>query len=208
VVQEEEYSESVVVEEAPEEVAEAIEPEKINEAPQIKYFHFTEKEYYTGDLIAVSFKGQDPENRPLRSTLSWTVNGEKIFGEKSVQLQSIKAKKDDVIECHLLLSDGEKEQEKVIRTKVKNSHPTWKEDPRAFTDLNGHIVQAEDLDGDVLKYTLQGGPKGMTISQTGRIEYRPSIYEPGGEYQIAVMAEDPDGALVRWDFSISLDAGK
>ena len=183
-------------------------PEKMNEAPQIEYFRFTKAKYITGDSIAVEFHGVDPEHSPIQSDIIWKVNESTLLREKNVELQSHKASKGDVVQCFLTLSDGEKQSQKVIQMRVENSHPTWKKDPREFKDIHGHIVEAEDPDGDELHYMLEGGPKGMTINQKGRIEYRPSIYEPGGVYQVSVIAEDPDGALVRWDFGITVEPGK
>ena len=83
----------------------------------------------------------------------------------------------------------------------------WLRDPRALKQLDGYTVQAMDPDGDPLTYRLQGAPKGMTISNTGQISYKGSTREPGGAYTIAVLAEDPQKAVVQWSFSIQLSPG-
>ena len=74
-------------------------------------------------------------------------------------------------------------------------------------EINGFQVSAEDPDGDRLIYKLQGEPKGMSISSNGVLSYVGSEEEPGGQYSIVVIAEDPQKAQVQWKFSISLSAG-
>jgi hypothetical protein len=57
-------------------------------------------------------------------------------------------------------------------------------------------VEAEDADGDILTFSLQGKPpKGMVIdSQTGVVEWQVVIPEKPATYVYEVVVEDPEGA--------------
>ena len=88
---------------------------------------------------------------------------------------------------------------------IENSPPSWIEDPRSIKQIDGHQVQAEDPDKEPIVYSLEGAPEGMSIDgETGILSYKGSKTAKKGPYDIHVLATDPDGAFVKWSFSITV----
>ena len=135
------------------------------------------------------------------------VNGRSRPAETRDFLRKTSLKKGDEVEVLLSASDGVQSTEKILKTTIVNAPPEWKSDPREMKDINGFIVEAVDPDGDRVTYRLEGAPKGMSISPSGKLSYVGSKDEAGGTYTISVIAEDPDKLQVKWVFSISLSAG-
>jgi len=184
-----------------------VEPEKLNHQPNVVSFAFEQDTYVNSDTVSVEYKTFDADGDATREELFWSVNGRELISEKGKVLRRKNLKKGDAIVATLVVKDGVLENQQSIQTTIGNAPPQWLRDPRALKELDGYTVQAMDPDGDPLTYRLQGAPKGMTISNTGRISYKGSTTEPGGAYTIAVLAEDPAKAVVQWSFSIQLSPG-
>ena len=90
---------------------------------------------------------------------------------------------------------------------VGNAPPQWLRDPRDLTQVDGYTVEAVDPDGDPLTYRLEEGAERHVHINTGKISYKGSTTEPGGDYTIRVIAEDSENALVQWSFAIQLSPG-
>ena len=200
--------ESAPVEPPPEIVEEVIEePEALNHQPHVVSLSFTQDEYIYSDRIGVEYETFDPDGDPTREELFWTVNGQELISEKGRNLRRKNIKKGDEIAFTLVVKDGLLENQQSIKTVVGNAPPQWLRDPRTLTQVDGYTVEAVDPDGDPLTYRLEGAPNGMTISNDGKISYKGSTTEPGGDYTIRVIAEDSDKALVQWSFAIQLSPG-
>ena len=184
-----------------------VEPAKLNHQPNVVSFVFEQDTYINSDTVSVAYKTFDADGDATREELFWSVNGREVISEKGRVLRRKNLKKGDAIVATLLVKDGVLENQQSIQTIIGNAPPQWLRDPRALKQLDGYTVQAMDPDGDPLTYRLQGAPKGMTISNTGQISYKGSTTEPGGAYTIAVLAEDPQKAVVQWSFSIQLSPG-
>jgi hypothetical protein len=193
--------EEPVVEEVPSE------PIKQNHQPHVVELGFTQDAYIYSDTIAVEYETFDPDGDSTREELFWMVNGQELISEKGRKLRRKNIKKGDEIVATLVVNDGVLENQQSIKTVVGNAPPQWLRDPRNLTKVDGYTVEAVDPDGDPLTYRLQGAPKGMSISNEGRISYEGSINEPGGSYTIRVIAEDTDNGIVQWSFSIQLSPG-
>ena len=200
--------EPVAVEQPPEIVEEVIEePETLNHQPHVVSLSFTQDEYIYSDRIGVEYETFDPDGDPTREELFWTVNGQELISEKGRNLRRKNIKKGDEIAVTLVVKDGVLENQQYIKTVVGNSPPQWLRDPRNLTQVDGYSVEAVDPDGDPITYRLEGAPNGMTISNDGKISYKGSTTEPGGDYTIRVIAEDSEKALVQWSFAIQLSPG-
>ena len=191
----------MIVEEVPDE------PEQPNHQPHVVSLSFTKNSYIYSDTIEVEYETFDPDGDATREELFWTVNGQELISEKGRKLRRKNIKKGDEILATLVVKDGMLENQQSIKTIIGNAPPQWLRDPRTLTKIDGYTVEAVDPDGDMLTYRLEGAPKGMSISNQGRISYKGSTSEPGGEYTIRVIAEDPEKALVQWSFSIQLTPG-
>ena len=59
-----------------------------------------------------------------------------------------------------------------------------------------------------ITYQIEGAPKGMTVgAKDGVLAYKGSVEEPGGEYDIRLLAVDSDGGEAIWEFSVAVSAG-
>ena len=188
------------------ESVEEIEPE-IKPLPEFESMEFKHQEPKLIDPIEIIVKTVRPASGSIRNEYQWEVNGKKILSERSSALKRTQVKRGDVISVTVTLRNGEQTRSKKNQTTVVNSPPQWETDPRLVRDIDGFTVKAFDLDGDVIKYRLEGQPDGMSISSKGVLRYKGSITEKGGKYAISVIAEDTEKALVKWDFSINLSAG-
>ena len=204
----EEPAEVSPVQEQPASVEEVLEePEQPNHQPHVVSLSFTKNSYIYSDTIEVEYETFDPDGDSTREEIFWTVNGKELISEKGRKLRRKNIKKGDEIIATLVVKDNMLENQQSIKTVVGNAPPQWLRDPRTLTTIDGYTVQAVDPDGDALTYRLEGAPKGMSISNQGRISYKGSTSEPGGDYTIRVIAEDPEKALVQWSFSIQLTSG-
>jgi hypothetical protein len=186
----------------------SIDEEKpVNEIPIIKEAKFSIEEPTTKDQIKVDVVASDPEGLPLRYDYAWKVNGKSFHSETREFLRKVKVNKGDKIEVTITATDGVSEAKRTISNTVVNAPPEWDPDPRNIKEINGFQVSAIDPDGDKLIYKLEGAPSGMAISSSGVLSYTGSEEEPGGQYTIGVIAEDPQKDQVKWQFSISLSAG-
>ena len=194
--------------EAVEEVFE--EPKKLNHQPHVVALSFTQDAYIFSDSIEVEYETFDADGDSTREELVWTVNGKDLISEKGRTLRRKNIKKGDEIVATLLVNDGLLKNQQSVKTVIGNAPPQWLRDPRNLTKVDGYTVEAVDPDGDPVTYRLEGAPDGMTIStigKAGKISYKGSTTEPGGDYTIKVIAEDSDKALVQWAFSIQLSPG-
>ena len=206
--QSEQPIEPPTVESNPEVVEEVFEePEKLNHQPHVVSLNFTQDSYIYSDTIEVEFETFDPDGDATREEILWMVNGKDLISEKGRALRRKNIKKGDEIVVTLLVKDGVLENQQSVKTVVDNAPPQWLKDPRLLTKVDGYTVEAFDPDGDPVTYRLEGAPDGMIISNTGRIAYKGSTTEPGGDYTIRVIAEDSENALVQWSFSIQLSPG-
>lgn len=191
----------VVVEEL-----EEIEPE-IVPPPQFESMDFKHLEPKTTDSIEIIVKSKRAVSGSIRKEYEWKINEKKIISERSPTLSRSQLKKGDVISVTVTLRNGEQKQSKTMQTRIVNSPPQWERDPRLVREIDGFTVKAIDPDGDPILYRLEGQPDGMSISSKGVLRYKGSTTEKGGTYNIIVIGEDTEKALVKWNFSINLSAG-
>jgi hypothetical protein len=82
---------------------------------------------------------------------------------------------------------------------ILNSAPKIVSDPpeRAAKGVYRYAVQAEDPDGDPLRFSLQGQPPaGMEVdSETGVVQWQVVVHERPVTYKFEVVAQDPAGAM-------------
>jgi hypothetical protein len=154
----------------------------------------------TSSLEAVA-QGSDLDNDELSFSYQWTVSGEPVVGQEGPTLTSNYFKRGDQVEVSAVPYDGTDwgQPGSSIKVTISNSPPIIKSTPpgelREGTTYR-YQVEAEDADGDILTFSLQGKPpKGMVIdSQTGVVEWQVVIPEKPATYVYEVVVEDPEGA--------------
>ena len=181
--------------------------EEINVSPVMRSLVFVSPETpTTKDDIRVEAKAFDAENERIRYRYMWKVNDGEIRTEGRAVFPANRHKKGDMVRVDVVASDGNTDSSpSSLSVTIANSPPEWIEDPRSVQKIDGHQVQAQDIDGDPLVYSLEGAPQGMSIdAQTGKLAYQGSKDAKKGPYDIHVLATDSDGAFVKWSFSITV----
>jgi hypothetical protein len=154
----------------------------------------------TTSLGAVA-QGSDLDNDRLSFTYQWTVNGEPVVGVEGPSLASNFFKRGDQVEVTAVPFDGTDwgQPNSSVKVTISNSPPIIKSTPPAELregTTYRYQVQAEDADGDTLRFSLEGKPpKGMVIdANTGVVEWQVVIPEKPTTYVYKVVVEDPEGA--------------
>ncbi len=84
--------------------------------------------------------------------------------------------------------------------KITSTPPTQAVELSSYT----YQVHATDPDGDVLSYSLVEAPTGMTISDTGLVEWTPQDGD-AGVHHVAIRVEDPYGLFDKQEYDITVE---
>ena len=183
-------------------------PKEANLPPKVAAFNITPTTPNTNTTLEAKVDASDPEGLVVDVDYQWSVNGRTLLTENRKRLESRNYKRDDIVELKATISDGESTVERSARLTIGNASPMFISDPRNVRDLDGFRLSVSDPDGDTVTYRIEGEPKGMSVDKKeGVIAYKGSVDEPGGEYDIRLIAEDPDQAQAVWEFSVNVSAG-
>lgn len=152
------------------------------------------------------------ESEDINFIYQWKHNDADIIGATEQKLEwDDQFTKGDIITLEVIpyddLTEGIWKSEGKFR--IPNSPPAITGTPPATIDGNSlnYKVEATDLDGDPLTYSLRNAPEGMTIDpETGEIkwEYGP---DSAGEYKIGIEVNDGDGGQVFQDMTVTVNKG-
>lgn len=180
-----------------------------NMAPRITRVSIEPAEPNTATELTARAEAQDSDTPNVDLDFLWIINGQERPDLSLETLDPEEFDKGDKIAVKVVARDGDNEVDRTsAEVLIRNSAPAFVGDPRASSQIDGLTLKAEDPDGDSLTFSLSGQPDGMEIDpQRGRISYKGSTSEKGGDYQIAVKVSDGDGGEARWEFGISISPG-
>ena len=192
--------------EKPEElVVEDTVPEKPDTPPQIQSITFENPKPSSLESLRVKVLAHDVDNDRIYYDYIWSVNGKSVTGESRAFLPASRFKIGDLVSVEVQIQSREHVVKQRIHVTILNLPPVWKNDPTKATQVDGYIAQAEDPEGGILAYTLEGAPKGMSIDETtGKLSYTPHPQAKKGIHEVVVKANDPEGAFVQWSFSMEV----
>lgn len=151
---------------------------------------------------------RDPDGDRISTKIDWFVNNERVTGQNGDTLHPSHFVKGDVVSAKVVVSDGQNSTEKLINgVTVGNSPPTFVTRRSDFKTIDGFRLKVEDPDGDVLTYTLEDAPPGMSISSDGVLSYSGSNSGTGGSYSTRIVVSDPNGESIVWPIDLSIQAG-
>jgi hypothetical protein len=143
----------------------------------------------------------DQDSDHLSVIYEWTVDDETIIGQEESSLASRYFRRGNKVQVAATPFDGV-DKGNTRRSGVLvilNSAPKIVSDPpeRAEKGVYRYAVQAEDPDGDPLRFSLQGQPPaGMEVdSETGVVQWQVVVHERPVTYKFEVVAQDPAGAM-------------
>jgi hypothetical protein len=145
--------------------------------------------------------GKDLDNDAMTYTYEWIVNGETVVGPEGPSLANRYFRRGDEVQVAATAFDGTDwgQPNTSIKVIIQNSPPMIVSKPPAQLEEGAtyrYEIQAEDVDGDTLSYSLQGEPPGGMVidAKTGVVEWTVVIPEKPATYEYEIVVEDPEGA--------------
>lgn len=182
-----------------EKVAEAP-PPQANNLPEISSIKLNPKVVYPGTKIKAEVEASDKDDDAVSFYYEWKKNGRILSGIASNELNTTGFKKGDLITLYVTPFDGkEKGKTKWSTTiMIANRAPQISSIPPSTISNGKYIyeVKAADPDGDMLTFTLEDAPQGMTIEPaTGVISWNIPAVEDSKSisgYNIRIIVTDGD----------------
>jgi hypothetical protein len=178
-----------------------------NLPPHIDELRLTPKSPKDGQSVHVDVVATDPEDRGMTYRYTWRVNDVENIEEHSSTIRT-SLHKGDVLSVTVIARDDEQDSEPASATaSVTGLPPIMDTNPNQLGSMDGVHMRATDPDGGDITWTLTGGPKGMVIDAAGVLRYKGSETEPGGAYEVSIVATDPDGDFAKMAVPIKISAG-
>ena len=152
----------------------------------------------------------DEENEDVNFIYQWKHNGIDIIGATEQKLAwNEEFRKGDLITLEIIPYDDMTEGIWKMdgNFTIPNSPPAIDTTPPGTITGNNfsYKVEATDLDGDILSYTIQDAPDGMIINpETGEINWEYGI-EDEGEYKIGIVVSDGDGGQAFQELTVTVN---
>lgn len=175
-----------------------------NNPPKLDKVKMMPESFKLGDTFYVDARAFDPDGDDVNIICEWYKNGE--FVNKGMSINS-NIKRGDKIIVKIKPYDGKSYGEEVVlEREILNippiiiEHKEYKFEKNIFT----YQIKAEDPDGDPLIYSLKSAPSGMTINNTGLIEWKvPDEFK--GKVPVTVSVIDGHGGEVLYNFEVSIN---
>ena len=175
-----------------------------NTLPEMTAIKLLPEVFKPGDTLYVAATGADADGDTVSFLYEWTKNGAPA-GDTSSLANPLK--RGDKISVKVTPYDGrECGLPRVIVREIRNMPPVII-DHNEFT-FNGSLctyqVKASDPDGDVLSYSLESPPAGMTIDRsTGLLKW---IVPPDfkGRQKVKIIVSDGNGGIATYDTEITI----
>jgi len=181
-----------------------------NSPPRIVDISSTPDQIFAGTDITVSPVAEDADGDDVSFSFQWLVNGESNPLLTEATLPSNAFTKGDTIQVLIVpndfFTDGPTYES--YAQPIPNAPPQiTSQPPQGIRSLEyRYQVAANDPDDTVLTYRLVEAPDGMTIdTNSGLIKWDLSSVVPG-EYTIAILVADPEGAEAAQEYKLTLGA--
>lgn len=178
-----------------------------NSPPRITMAYLLPVNPTKDSTITAVCEAEDPDEDEVEIKYYWYKNGQ-FLAEETEQNLNGPFNKGDLIEVECQATDGETESAAVRRSlTIKNSPPEIEENLRDIQVTNSVLkakVIARDPDGDLLRYSLEEAPEGMTISDKGEITWNIPDDFIKGQVNGIVVVSDPEGLATKLRFTINI----
>jgi hypothetical protein len=181
-------------------ITEAPIPAKDNTAPEIISIKLKPRVVYPGTRIKANVEAKDIDDDEVTFSYEWKRNGDFIEGEVLEELDTRGLKKGDLITLYVTPFDGKKKgKTRWSPTRMITNRPPVIISLPPIAISNGkyvYEVKANDPDGDILTFSIEDAPQGMTIdSATGVIQWdipAATDVELPPTYNIRIVVSDGD----------------
>jgi hypothetical protein len=160
-------------------------------------------EYPTADsTFTVNVEAKDNDNDFISYDYKWFVNDEYRGNDSFLDTE---LKRGDAVTVKISPTDREDTGKSVrLTSQVLNSLPVVSESvPVLEANIYKHRIEVSDPDGDQLTFTLQKGPVGMTIDQSGVLSWEIKS-DTSGDHDIEVLINDSHGGEILLPISASI----
>ena len=181
-----------------------------NSSPVVSHVTIEPNEQSFSRRVLARADVMDPDGDSFLVTYRWSKNGKVVLEGENYELDIADLKTNDTIQVEVVAKDETATGKSVVSNvfSMNNTPPTIVSSPASARQEGQYTyqVQANDSDGDVLSFSLEVAPPGMTIHpQTGLVQWVPTA-EAKGSHQVRVVAKDPKGGFATQEFDLSLAA--
>jgi hypothetical protein len=162
------------------------------------------------DVIRARVNAMDADKDKIRYRYRWFINDREIAGENKSTLDLARCKNGDVVHTEVIAMDGENDSPPRKSESVtigSNVLQITSSPPQAIGEDRRYVYQvaAAAPDPKSLVYSLITAPTGMTISKTGRVEWKmPEPKLGSNSYAVVIRVADPTGGEVFQNFEINV----
>ena len=179
-----------------------------NSLPQVVDISSTPDEIFAGTDISVFPVAEDADGDDVSFSYQWLINGEADPLLTEATLPGDRFSKGDVIQVLIVPNDfyADGPTYESYAQSVPNAAPQiTSEPPQGISSLDyRYQVVASDPDDSQLTYRLDEAPEGMSIDEnSGLIQWSLADVTPG-DYTIAIIVTDPDGADAAQEYKLTL----
>jgi len=170
-----------------------------NTPPLLDWVEIKPGQPNSGDTLEAVVHGKDRDGDQLSYDHRWTVNGETVVGEHGASLEQRHFRRGDRVRLFVTPFDGTDSGREVGSPSVviRDSAPKVISAPPEHLESTSYRyeVRAEDLDGDLLRFSLQGNvPPGMKIDEkTGVVDWQAVDPKEATTWEYEVVVQDPEG---------------
>jgi hypothetical protein len=182
----------------------------VNSLPRVVDISSTPAEIFAGADVSVTPVAEDADGDEVDFTYQWLINGEAVPVLTESTLPGNRFSKGDTIQVQIVPNDfyDDGPTYESYEQLVPNAAPSISsEPPQGITSLDyRYQVEVSDPDDSQFTYRLDEAPEGMEIdSASGLIRWSLSDVAPG-DYTIAIIVTDPEGAEGAQEYTLSLGA--
>lgn len=180
----------------------------VNSPPEMLAINFVDARIHRGVDIVLEPVAVDADGDPVTFGYLWWINGEEVFGRDNERLPGEMFYKGDRIAVQVTPADafGQGKPFTGREFVIPGAPPKFvSEPPLSFQSLTyEYQAQAEDADGDDIRYSLAEAPKGMSLDEnSGLIRWTLRGVDPG-EYRIRIRAVDSDDMEAFQEFTLTI----
>ncbi|MCP9455202.1 MAG: hypothetical protein NNA18_03720 [Nitrospira sp.] len=179
----------------------------VNSPPVIHSVTIARQDTVPANRIEASVDVSDADRDPLTLTFQWYRNQVLVKEGEEAFLETEGVVAGDLVTVEVTARDpsGAESVARSAPWMMENRPPRIVSIPPVpqSTDFYTYKVQAIDDDGDQLKYMLQTAPRGMTIGEDGRIDWRVP-HDHLGVHHVTILVTDGRGGIASQEFDLQL----
>lgn len=179
-----------------------------NRPPKVIAVQFKSPFIHRGVDIEVVPEGFDPDGDLVAYRYHWFINGEKLADLDGPVLAGDRFRKGDRVALRVVPFDGREEGTAFTGQvlTIPNAPPRFVSSPplQFKGQVYAYDLKAEDSDGDLLTYSLEAAPSGMTIdSRSGGVTWEIGK-DQAGEHPIRIVAQDEEGMRALQEYTLTI----